>query len=154
MAPPTTLSLHRLISWPYTLYFLYLDPLFAIFGTLLIIFNPVKFLTSTSPLPLASSISIALSQPTIAPIIQLLLTNIAALYLLLAVNEALVLRASNEIKVWKAVLVSLVVADVGHLYAVWYVSSYSSLMTYFLCDLATYGRLVYNAGAIGAPLLF
>jgi hypothetical protein len=115
MAPPTPLSLHRSIPWPYTLYFLYLDPLFAIFGTLLIIFQPVKFLTSTSP--------IALSQPTIAPIIQLLLTNIAALYLLLALNEGLVLRASGEIRVWKAVLSSLVVADVGHLYAVWYASS-------------------------------
>jgi hypothetical protein len=123
MAPPAPLSLHRSIPWPYTLYFLYLDPLFAIFGTLLIIFNPVKFLTSTSPFPLASSISIAISQPTIAPIIQLLLTNIAALYLLLALNEGLVLRASGEIRVWKAVLSSLVVADVGHLYAVWYASS-------------------------------
>jgi hypothetical protein len=39
------------------------------------------------------------------------------MYLFFALNEALVLRATADIRVWRAVLLVLLVADFGHLYA-------------------------------------
>ncbi|RYP51404.1 hypothetical protein DL768_003273 [Monosporascus sp. mg162] len=40
------------------------------------------------------------------------------MYLLFALNEALVLRSTGDLKVWKTVLFVLLVADFGHLYSV------------------------------------
>jgi len=40
------------------------------------------------------------------------------LYLLFAINEAIVLRSTSDVRVWKAVLFGLLLADFGHLYSV------------------------------------
>ncbi|KAJ4304811.1 hypothetical protein N0V90_000339 [Kalmusia sp. IMI 367209] len=49
---------------------------------------------------------------------SIVLTQLANLYLLLCINEALVLRATTDVKVWKTFLFGLLVADLGHLYSV------------------------------------
>ncbi len=55
----------------------------------------------------------------ITPLIQQLLTNTAALYILFMVNELLVLRFSKDLKVWRAVVLAMLCCDVVHLYGVW-----------------------------------
>ncbi|RMZ05059.1 hypothetical protein D0862_05094 [Hortaea werneckii] len=46
------------------------------------------------------------------------LLQLANLYLVFAINEALVLRATNDLKVWRIFLVGLLIADFGHLWSV------------------------------------
>ena len=53
-----------------------------------------------------------------------MLTQLANLYLLLCINEALVLRATTDLRVWKTFLFGLLVADLGHLYSVHPVGSW------------------------------
>jgi hypothetical protein len=55
---------------------------------------------------------------------SVVLTQLANLYLLLCINEALVLRATTDLKVWKTFLFGLLVADLGHLYSVHPVGSW------------------------------
>ena len=40
------------------------------------------------------------------------------MYLLFAINEALVLRSTSDLRVWRTVLLGLLIADLGHLYSV------------------------------------
>ena len=62
---------------------------------------------------------LVLSPPPVTPIVQVLLTNIAALYAYLAINESLILRLSDDMAVWKAVIAALVITDAGHVYGVY-----------------------------------
>ncbi|KAH8594959.1 hypothetical protein B0O99DRAFT_652462 [Bisporella sp. PMI_857] len=110
---PTSSSPTNATALIYRIYFLYLDPILALGGAYLIYTDPSKFLHSTIPQPLT------LTPTTLTPLLALLLTNIAALYVYLALNEALVLRLSSELKVWKAVILGLVISDAGHIYAVY-----------------------------------
>ena len=48
---------------------------------------------------------------------QVILDQVSALYLLFAFNEAVVLRVTGELKVWKAILAGIIVCDVFHIYA-------------------------------------
>lgn len=58
---------------------------------------------TSSPVPLGTSI---------------VLSQLANLYLLFALNEALVLRSTGDLRVWRTVLLGLLIADFGHLYSV------------------------------------
>ncbi|KAL6709375.1 hypothetical protein ACN47E_001782 [Coniothyrium glycines] len=49
---------------------------------------------------------------------SIVMTQLANLYLGLAILEASVLRATSDLKVWRTFLVGLLLADVGHLYSV------------------------------------
>jgi hypothetical protein len=46
------------------------------------------------------------------------LAQLANLYVLFALNEGLVLRCTDDLRVWKTLLFGLLVADVGHLCSV------------------------------------
>lgn len=46
------------------------------------------------------------------------MSQLANLYLGLGLLEALVLRATSELKVWRSFLLILLIADIGHLYSV------------------------------------
>lgn len=46
------------------------------------------------------------------------MSQLANLYLLFALNEALVLRSTSDLRVWKTVLFGLLLADLGHLWTV------------------------------------
>ncbi|KAK0953827.1 hypothetical protein LTR91_023636 [Friedmanniomyces endolithicus] len=44
--------------------------------------------------------------------------GLANMYFVFALNEALVLRATNDVRVWRILLLGLLIADFGHLYSV------------------------------------
>lgn len=96
----------------YRLFFLTIEPIFALGGALLSYFGPLRYLQLTHPASAPSAVAnIPLST-------QIVLAQLANLYLLFAINEALVLRSTSELKVWRTVLVGLLIADFGHLYSV------------------------------------
>lgn len=45
------------------------------------------------------------------------MSQLANMYFFFALNEALVLRSTADLRVWRAVLFVLLVADIGHLYS-------------------------------------
>ena len=108
-------SLLHKIALPYRIFFLYIEPVFALGGTYLCLADPERFLLGTVPLPAF----VTASPLTISPLIQLLLTNIGALYLLFAMNEAIVLRCTREKNVWYAIIGGMLASDFGHRYAVY-----------------------------------
>jgi hypothetical protein len=94
----------------YRLFFLTIEPISALVGAYFAHFQPQTYLHLTH----------ALSAPqTNIPLgTQVVLTQLANLYFLFAINEALVLRSSSDLRVWRTLLFGLLVADFGHLYSV------------------------------------
>ncbi|KAG0647592.1 hypothetical protein D0Z07_6798 [Hyphodiscus hymeniophilus] len=136
-------SLLHKIALPYRIFFLYIEPILALGGTYLSMADPERLVLGTVPLPAF----IAESPLKITPIMQLLLTNIGALYALFAMNEAIVLRYTREKSVWVAVVAGMLVSDFGHLYAVYAVAPERALqMTGWNSDeWINYGTLVGGA---------
>ncbi|XPS81213.1 hypothetical protein M3J09_013153 [Ascochyta lentis] len=98
--------------WFYRLVFLYLEPVSILAGAVQAYFFQSAYLTLTH----APS---APSPTSLVPVsTSIVLTQLANLYLGLAMTEALILRVTTEYSVWKALIVVLLVADVGHLYSV------------------------------------
>ncbi|MCJ1440011.1 MAG: hypothetical protein MMC23_000493 [Stictis urceolatum] len=94
----------------YKLFFLWVEPFSTLVGAYFAVFDQHQYLDLThgpsSPAPLIPmGTSIALTQ-------------LGNLYLLFALSEALILRSTNEVKVWRALLVGMLVADIGHLWSV------------------------------------
>ncbi|KAI1417680.1 hypothetical protein F5Y13DRAFT_151590 [Hypoxylon sp. FL1857] len=91
----------------YRAFFLIIEPISALVGAFYAHFRQDEYLAMTthasSPVPFGTSI---------------VLSQLANLYLLFALNEALVLRSTGDLRVWKTVLFVLLVADFGHLYSV------------------------------------
>jgi hypothetical protein len=106
-------SLLHKIALPYRIFFLYIEPVLALGGTYLCLADPQRLLLGIVPLPAW----IMASPVDVSPIMQLLLTNIAALYALFAMNEAIVLRCTREKSVWRAIIGGMLVSDIGHIYA-------------------------------------
>jgi len=96
----------------YTAFFLFIEPISAIVGAFFAHFRPLDYLQLTHA---ASAPSYAGTIPLSTTVV---LSQLANLYLLFAINEALVLRSSSDLRVWKTVLFGLLVADFGHLYSV------------------------------------
>ncbi|KAI0128960.1 hypothetical protein BJ170DRAFT_355311 [Xylariales sp. AK1849] len=93
----------------YRIFFLVVEPISALVGAFYAHFRQADYLTLThaasAPSPIPTGTSVIMSQ-------------LANLYLLFALNEALVLRSTGDLRVWKTVLFVLLVADLGHLYSV------------------------------------
>jgi hypothetical protein len=100
------------ISIFYRLFLLYIEPMSTIVGAYFAHFLPRTYLQLTHA---ASAPDAALPLP---PATTVVLSQLANLYLLFAINEALVLRATNDLKVWRVLLFGLLLADFGHLYSV------------------------------------
>ncbi|KUJ19578.1 uncharacterized protein LY89DRAFT_546118, partial [Mollisia scopiformis] len=132
------------ISTIYQIWFLYLEPVMALAGTYLCVFQPDRMLIGTVPLP---AITIA-SPITITPLMQLLLTNIGALYVLFAINEGLVLRLTKEKNVWLAVIGAMLVSDVGHIWAVYQIAPtrMGEFMAWNSDEWINYGTLWFGVG--------
>ncbi|KAK1622948.1 hypothetical protein BDP81DRAFT_399883 [Colletotrichum phormii] len=93
----------------YRVFFLGIEPISALVGAYFAHVRPDEYLQLTH----------AVSKPEIIPQgTSIVLSQLANLYLLFALNEALVLRATSDLRVWKTVLFVLLVADFGHLYTV------------------------------------
>jgi len=101
------------VSRVYRLFFLYVEPISTIVGSYYAHFLPRTYLElthadsvppSAQPVPISTTV---------------VLTQLANLYLLFALNEGLVLRATTDLRVWRTLLFGLLVADFGHLYSVY-----------------------------------
>lgn len=104
-APPSSFPL------PYRLFFLYIEPVATAVGAYYAQFGQKNYLEWTY----SSALAPVLSVSTVESIV---LTQLANLYFVFALNEALVLRATNDVRVWRAFLLGLLIADFGHLYSV------------------------------------
>jgi hypothetical protein len=128
------------ISSIYRIYFTWLEPVFATSGAYLCHARPGFFLETSTPSPVIGN--------DVTPTVQLLLTQIASLYIMHALVMSTVLRASNEINVWRAVMFAIAIADSGHLYAL-----YAAAPGPFL-DLATWRSEDWtNYGILGLGLV-
>jgi hypothetical protein len=96
----------------YTAFFLTIEPISTLVGAYFAYFQPVYYLHLTHA---SSAPSNASSIPLSTSIVMQQLAN---LYMLLAVNEALILRTTYDLKVWRIFLLGLLIADVGHIWTV------------------------------------
>lgn len=96
----------------YSIFFLVIEPISALVGAYFGHFQQTAYLQMTH---LASSPTTSSEIPLSTSIV---LSQLANLYLLFALNEALVLRSTSNLRVWKTVLFGLLLADFGHLYSV------------------------------------
>ncbi|KUI56237.1 hypothetical protein VP1G_03651 [Cytospora mali] len=95
---------------PYRIFFLLIEPISALVGAFYAHFRQREYLLLTH----AASAPIFSPMPTGTSIV---LSQLANLYLLFALNEAIVLRFTSDLRVWKAMLFVLLLADLGHLWS-------------------------------------
>ena len=107
MAQSTSNAVQAGVPFLYRCFFLYIEPLSTIIGGYYSLLEQQTYLDLThapsAPLTgIPTSTSIVLSQ-------------LANLYFLFALNEALVLRSTADLRVWRTLLFGLLLADFGHL---------------------------------------
>lgn len=106
---PTPTRVPLSLPFIYRLFFLVVEPISVLVGAYYAHFRQDDYLrlshaaSAPSPIPLGSTIA---------------MSQLANLYLFFALNEALVLRSTSDMRVWKTVLFCLLVGDFGHLYTV------------------------------------
>ncbi|OTB06772.1 hypothetical protein M426DRAFT_9205 [Hypoxylon sp. CI-4A] len=106
MAPRQTV-----LPLAYRAFFLIIEPLSALLGAFYAHFRQEEYMAMTTH-------TVSSSSPPVPLGTSIVLSQLANLYLLFAVNEALVLRSTGDRRVWRTVLFGLLLADFGHLYSV------------------------------------
>ena len=106
----------------YQVFFLVIEPLAALVGAIYAHFFQAAYLTMTHagsfPPPLSATVSSGSDGGGDIPLgTSVVMSQLANLYLLFTLNEALVLRSTGDLRVWKTLLFVLLVADLGHLYS-------------------------------------
>jgi hypothetical protein len=99
------------IPLPYTVFFLWVEPVATLIGAFFAAFRPRDYLELTHA---ASSPTKLLAVPTSELVV---LQQLGNLYTVFALLEAFVLRSTSDIKVWRTFLIALLIADFGHLLA-------------------------------------
>lgn len=90
----------------YRVVFLYIEPVAVTSGALQSFFTPAKFIHFLQPTPTA-----------VPKELQIIFSYLSATYLLLAWNEAVVLRCTSSQEVWKMIQLGIFLSDALHLYA-------------------------------------
>ncbi|KAI1393814.1 uncharacterized protein F4822DRAFT_424276 [Hypoxylon trugodes] len=103
MAPRQTV-----LPLAYRTFFLIIEPISALVGAFYAHFRQNEYLAMTAH---SSFVRVPLGT-------SIVMSQLANLYLLFALNEALVLRSTGDLRVWNTVLFVLLIADFGHLYSV------------------------------------
>lgn len=98
------------IPLPYQLFFLWIEPISTVVGAYFAWFQPEYYLQLTH----AKSAPGLLGLPVGT---NVALRQLGNLYLAFTLNEALVLRATTDLRVWRTLLIGLLIADFGHLYS-------------------------------------
>lgn len=98
----------------YRLFFLFIEPVSALVGAYYAHFGQQRYLELTD----AASSPTTTDGGDIPRGTTIVLSQLANLYLLFALNEALVLRSTGDLRVWRTVLAVLLLADLGHLWTV------------------------------------
>ncbi|ETI28324.1 hypothetical protein G647_00773 [Cladophialophora carrionii CBS 160.54] len=119
------------IPLAYRIFFLWIEPVATLAGAYYAWFKPSTYLEDTH-LPSAPGI---LGLPTSTHVV---LRQLGNLYLAFALNEAFVLRATNDLKVWRSLLLGLLIADFGHLYSCYPLG----VKTYY--DLVNWNAMAYG----------
>ena len=96
----------------YTAFFLYIEPVATLIGAIYATFYPSAYLTYTHAASAPKILAIPLST-------LIALRQLGNLYACFALSEALVLRSTSDIRVWRAFLICLLIADFGHLATVY-----------------------------------
>lgn len=96
-----------LCSILYTLFFHWIEPIATAVGAYYAFFRQNDYMEMTVPGVLGVSTRESI-----------VLTQLANLYFVFALNEALVLRVTNDRRVWSTFLLGLLIADFGHLFSV------------------------------------
>ena len=110
MASSTLKPSHGDIPLYYRSFFLFVEPCSTIIGAYYSCLQQQAYLDLTHA-PSAPIGGIPLST-------QIVLLQLSNLYFLFALNEALVLRSTADLRVWRTLLFGLLIADFGHLYSV------------------------------------
>ncbi|CAK7231889.1 hypothetical protein SCUCBS95973_008074 [Sporothrix curviconia] len=107
---PVTATIH--LPAVYRLFFLFIEPVSTLVGAYFAHFRQHDYLTMThaASAPAAAGVDV----PVVSSVV---LSQLANLYLLFTLNEALVLRTTADRRVWRTLLFGLLVADLGHLYS-------------------------------------
>ena len=95
----------------YTLFFLWIEPVATAVGAYYAHFQQYEYMWQTYQTAALATLGVTTTE-------SIVLTQLANLYFVFALNEALVLRATNDRKVWNTFLLGLLIADFGHLYSV------------------------------------
>src|SRR5437868_4982916 len=98
------------IPFAYKAFFLWVEPFFTLLGACYAFFLPQTYLDMTRAAQSADMIG-----SSVATLVAL--RQLGNLYLAFAINEAVVLRATSDRRVWQALLLGLLIADFGHLYS-------------------------------------
>ncbi|KAG8873883.1 hypothetical protein FRB97_006368 [Tulasnella sp. 331] len=94
------------VHWWYTIFLMYIEPVSALVGAFYAIFQQYEYLSMTH----SPSTSLAIPMST-----SIVLNQLGNLYLFFAMVEALVLRSTSDVAVWRALLLPMLIADFGHL---------------------------------------
>ncbi|KAK3697674.1 hypothetical protein LTR37_017323 [Vermiconidia calcicola] len=95
----------------YRLFFLYIEPVATAVGAYYAEFEQHEYMQLTYSSSAAAAFGVSTRE-------SIVLTQLANLYFVFALNEALVLRTTNDLRVWRAFLLGLLIADFGHCYSV------------------------------------
>ncbi|KAF4442449.1 hypothetical protein F53441_11735 [Fusarium austroafricanum] len=95
------------IPFAYRFLFLWFEPFAAFGGSILLWFAPKMFLNTMNPVA------------KYAPDNKVIYDQVAATYTLFAFNEAVLLRSTNDLRVWRTVLIGILICDALHLYGSW-----------------------------------
>jgi hypothetical protein len=98
------------IPLPYIAFFHWIEPVATLAGAVYAWFMPQTYLKLTH----AASAPGILGVPIATDVA---LRQLGNMYLAFALSEALVLRATTDLKVWRIFLLVLLIADFGHLYS-------------------------------------
>lgn len=90
------------IPLAYRILLLYVEPFFALNGAYLLMSKPAVYLNTFSP------------HLAYAPSNQIIYDQLGAVYILFAFNQAVVLRVAQDIRVWKAILMGILICDSVH----------------------------------------
>ncbi|KAJ4485704.1 hypothetical protein J3R30DRAFT_1395381 [Lentinula aciculospora] len=99
--------------FPYTVFFLYIEPISALAGAYYAAIKPQNYLNDLS----LSDTVVKSTTPLVTTQMNMALLQLANLYLLFALNEHLVLSSTTSIITWKRMLFCLLIADFGHLFS-------------------------------------
>ena len=139
-ASPTT------IPQLYRLFFLYIEPVATAVGAYYAALDQQAYMHLTLP-----SVTTAISACESTVLYQL-----ANLYFVFALNEALVLRATSDVRVWKVLLFGLLLADFGHLASVQGVMGWAVYYRFWEWNSMYWGNLgcVYVGAAMRSSFLW
>lgn len=121
----------------YQIFFLWVEPISTLAGFIAAAFFGHDYLVMTHAETTPSKILGVPIATTVA------LRQLANLYLAFALNEFFVLRATNDLKVWRTILAILLVADVGHLLACYPAGGFSQYYNVTQWNAMDYGNLAF-----------